>query len=91
MKTTQPTEQHGETPFRGTFITSNSRKNINSAIKVIDMNTGSSFPVIARNSDPSAASIHSRAVEYLNSDPMANTVASTTNIIIIIGMKLGER
>ena len=58
---------------------------------VIDMNTGSSFPVIARNNDPSAVSIHSRAVEYRSSDPMANTVASTTNIIIIIGMKLGER
>ena len=30
------------------------------------MNTGSSFPVIARNSDPSAVSIHSRAVEVIS-------------------------
>ena len=36
MKTMQPTNSIVKLPFKGTFITSNSRKNINSAIMVIE-------------------------------------------------------
>ena len=65
--------------------------NIIVAIAVIDVNAGVSLPASAVVSEPCAVLIHSPAVEYFNSEPMAKMVDNTVKMSIIIGIKLGRR
>ena len=66
-------------------------QSISSDITCIVTSSGSSWTMAAAPDSESANSIQSFSVEYRNSAHKAKTVASTVKIIIIIGMKLGER
>ena len=78
-------------PCIGTPTNSNSRINITAAIVVINVSVGVSLPIRAVVIEPRAVLIHSSAVDYFSSEPMAKMVDNTVKMSIIIGRKLGRR